>query len=1147
VIMLRRIPSALMLAIVGFCLFLATLALVFRRIQKPGQQVRPRRAMETTGHRINVPSGKDLQGALNAAQCGDTIVLDAVGVYNSAYAYRLGKRCGSQAITVMSSGAGSLPAGVRLDPGQQGGLLAKLVATGNEAVIQTVPGASGYKLIGLDITSNGAQFIPVLVNFGLDATWTQRETMTNFVVDRCFVHPAEISSSSLANASQYRTSERGLQMNVKDGWLINSYVAGFTGYYPNTSSIMASMGVFMDVGPGPLHVLNNYLEAWYSNAFFGGADASAIPAHTATIGAGATVGQATLTAVTDLAVGDLIAFQLNLPPAGSSSSAYQWGIGQVTGIAGTTVSFTPRTATYQGFGSAPIGGGLAQWKGDVLHDIEVRQNTLVKRPEWSDYSQPKNWVEVKAGRHVVIDGNRMVSGRATNVAFTVRNQNGSSPWIEINDLQFTNNWLTNFKGPAFGVQLQDNEKVTGLSGNITVRNNLLEGSTDSSSGLLYLESGYNLTFAHNTVLNNYTLAQGATAGFLGLVVKDNIVRNGQYGMNCSVSPGGINTCWPNLGMTGNVVIDNRFDTSAGSLASIYPTGNYYPPSDSAVGFLDQTNGNYRLAASSPYKGAASDGTDPGVNLDAMLAALSGAAQVPLPTPTPTPSATPTPSPTSSPTPTPSPSPTPTPTGTPTVSLTSPTSGSSYNAPADVTITASATDPNGTVAKVEFFQNGVLVGTDTSSPFSVVWSNVSNGNYTLTAKATDNQGSSNMSGGVSISVKKSPGSVGKAKGRANNLSSQLAATTDTTYAGAGDGDTSTIDLAAQTAADLDSLTQDIAQAYSDFLFERNLFGVVADRIDTQLQAALYFSRADSALAAKAGPNANVKNHLKRVAAHLTVTEDLMLYGLITPTTATLASSTNTRTDLVIGPAGMAYGPSSPPIIAPGSLVSAFGNATLSPLSTQWLFAAMSEANPVVYDLSGLTVTVAGRTAPVVYASPSRVSFYVPPTVTPGLAEVIITSQAGYVSRGIATVALNATRIMTTAEDESGPAVVLNAGTMTNGSFDISTSQNMGSDKRTRITFFATGISACAANSNPNNDVMVAGVSRPNFAESVAVEARTQDGHTVSLPVEFAGAQGLMPGLDEVTVVLTPQLKGAGVVQLTLILGGQRSNSPTITVR
>jgi uncharacterized protein (TIGR03437 family) len=70
--------------------------------------------------------------------------------------------------------------------------------------------------------------------------------------------------------------------------------------------------------------------------------------------------------------------------------------------------------------------------------------------------------------------------------------------------------------------------------------------------------------------------------------------------------------------------------------------------------------------------------------------------------------------------------------------------------------------------------------------------------------------------------------------------------------------------------------------------------------------------------------------------------------------------------------------------------------------------------------------------------------------------------------------------------------------------------------------------------------------PNLAESVIVEAHTQDGRIYKLPVEFAGAQGIVPGLDQLNLVLIPELQGAGTVDLTVIVNGQRSNAPTILI-
>ena len=88
---------------------------------------------------------------------------------------------------------------------------------------------------------------------------------------------------------------------------------------------------------------------------------------------------------------------------------------------------------------------------------------------------------------------------------------------------------------------------------------------------------------------------------------------------------------------------------------------------------------------------------------------------------------------------------------PVVSITGPVSGSTFTAPATVTITANATDPDGTVAKVEFYNGTIKLGEKTSSPWSYTWNNVQAGTYSLTAVATDNSGAKTTSSPVSITV------------------------------------------------------------------------------------------------------------------------------------------------------------------------------------------------------------------------------------------------------------------------------------------------------------------------------------------------------------------------------------------------------------
>ena len=91
------------------------------------------------------------------------------------------------------------------------------------------------------------------------------------------------------------------------------------------------------------------------------------------------------------------------------------------------------------------------------------------------------------------------------------------------------------------------------------------------------------------------------------------------------------------------------------------------------------------------------------------------------------------------------------TAAPTVSITSPASGAMFTAPANIPITASASETGGTIAKVDFYQGTTLIGTATASPYSVTWSSAPAGSYNLTAVATDTVGTQTTSSAVAVTV------------------------------------------------------------------------------------------------------------------------------------------------------------------------------------------------------------------------------------------------------------------------------------------------------------------------------------------------------------------------------------------------------------
>jgi hypothetical protein len=88
---------------------------------------------------------------------------------------------------------------------------------------------------------------------------------------------------------------------------------------------------------------------------------------------------------------------------------------------------------------------------------------------------------------------------------------------------------------------------------------------------------------------------------------------------------------------------------------------------------------------------------------------------------------------------------------PSVSITNPANNAVFTAPASITIDATATDSDGTISKVEFFQGATLLNTDTAAPYSFSWTNVAAGTYSLTAKATDNNNAVTSSSPVNVTV------------------------------------------------------------------------------------------------------------------------------------------------------------------------------------------------------------------------------------------------------------------------------------------------------------------------------------------------------------------------------------------------------------
>lgn len=342
-----------------------------------------------------------------------------------------------------------------------------------------------------------------------------------------------------------------------------------------------------------------------------------------------------------------------------------------------------------------------------------------------------------------------------------------------------------------------------------------------------------------------------------------------------------------------------------------------------------------------------------------------------------------------------------------------------------------------------------------------------------------------------------------------------------------------------------LVTSIGQAHTMFLSEQNRFSSVGE-IDRELRAALYFARGTEALARTGNAHPGIENRLQVIAYYLSRAKNAMTNESGVASTSHVGNTFVVDGAAVIGPADALSSASFAPVLAPGSLGTILGDPNQSPLSTVTTFATMSSADELPYELSGVSLSIGGRSARLISVSPSRIYFCVPADVPTGETEVIATSQEGYVSRGTTTIAAVVPGIFTVNGYGMGDAMVLNAVTLTSGEFHVTTAENFGTDKLTRLMIFASGLSNGGSNPNITNDVPFGGRILPNIAESVVVEARTIDNRIFQLPVEFVGPCGRSYGLDQINVRLLAELRGAGNVELTLVIAGHRSNMATIKI-
>jgi len=226
-----------------------------------------------TGPTITVPAGGDFQAALNSAQPGSVIVLQAGATY--AGNFSLPNKTGSGWIYIQSSALTSLPApGTRVTPAQAA-LMPKLIDTSGlhngsapgYPTIQTQPNAHHYRLVGLEITTNwttGSLNATDYALVNLDCPWTcsaLSQVPTNIVIDRSYIHGTP--TGNIRN---------GLILNSASTAIIDSWIADIHEISNQSHAIIAYDG------PGPFKIVNNELQAAGLGIYFSDQARLTVPA-----------------------------------------------------------------------------------------------------------------------------------------------------------------------------------------------------------------------------------------------------------------------------------------------------------------------------------------------------------------------------------------------------------------------------------------------------------------------------------------------------------------------------------------------------------------------------------------------------------------------------------------------------------------------------------------------------------------------------------------------------------------------------------------------------------------------------------------------------------------------------------------------------
>ncbi len=235
-------------AVIGLLGIVSSIAAIsyFNLFAKPNEIIE-----ENGGRIIRVAGNGKLQDAINKAESGDIIELEAGAAYS---AISLPNKSIKDFITIRSSGYKNLPENIRVNA-TQAKFMAKIVAIGQgKPALLTENSAHHFKFIGIEFTPNEVDYVYNLVYLGTEDS-KLADLPHDFEFDRCYFHP-----------NLKGKTRRGIGLNSGNTIIKNSYLEGFAFPGEETQAICGWTGT------RNIKIINNYLEGGAENVLFGGSD-----------------------------------------------------------------------------------------------------------------------------------------------------------------------------------------------------------------------------------------------------------------------------------------------------------------------------------------------------------------------------------------------------------------------------------------------------------------------------------------------------------------------------------------------------------------------------------------------------------------------------------------------------------------------------------------------------------------------------------------------------------------------------------------------------------------------------------------------------------------------------------------------------------